>query len=86
MLKGPLIFWTVVIRTIRVDPAKRTTAMGKVLACSNCSASRKLEIVNRRESGKLKIAEDERRKHAGDGRPEGEGQYPGRSPGKDNPG
>ena len=47
MVKGPLIFWTVVLRTIRVDPGTRPTAMGEVLACSNCSASRKPKIVRR---------------------------------------
>ena len=34
-LKGPLIFFTVVLRTINVDPATRPTVMGEVRACSN---------------------------------------------------
>ena len=34
-VKGPPIFSTVVLRTIRVDPATRPTVMGEVRACSN---------------------------------------------------
>ena len=45
MVKGPLIVSTVVLRTIRVDPATRLIVMGKVLACSNCSASRNPKMV-----------------------------------------
>ena len=33
--KGPQIFSTVVLRTIRVDLATRPTVMGEVRACSN---------------------------------------------------
>ena len=45
MVKGPILFSTVVLPTIGVDPATGPTVMGKVLACSNCSASRKLKLV-----------------------------------------
>ena len=34
-VKGPLLFSTVVLRTIRVDPATRPTVMGEVRACSD---------------------------------------------------
>ena len=34
-VKGPLIFSTVVLRTIRMDPATRPTAMGEMRACSS---------------------------------------------------
>ena len=34
-VKGPLIFSTVVLRTIKVDPANRPTVMSEVRACSN---------------------------------------------------
>ena len=47
MVKEPLIVSTAVLRTIRVDPATRPSAMGEVLACPNCSASRKLQMVRR---------------------------------------
>ena len=47
MVKGAVLFSTVVLRTIRVDHAARPTVMGEVLACSNCSASRKLKMVRR---------------------------------------
>ena len=42
--------------------------------------------MKRRESGKLKKAEEERRKSAGKGKPEGGVQKHGGSPGKGNPG
>ena len=45
MVDGHLIFSTVVLRTTKVDFATRTTVMGGVLACSNCSATRKLKKV-----------------------------------------
>ena len=47
MVKGPLIFSTVILRTIKVDLATRQTVMGKVLASSSCSASRKLRMGKR---------------------------------------
>ena len=47
MEKGPLIFATLVLRTIRVDPATQPTVMGEVLACSDCSASRIPKTVRR---------------------------------------
>ena len=34
-VNGPLIFSTVVLRTIKVDPATCPTVMGEVRACSN---------------------------------------------------
>ena len=45
MVKGPLIFSTVVLQTNIVDPATRQTVMGEGPACSNGSASRKLRLV-----------------------------------------
>ena len=54
--------------------------------CGKCRHYGDECIIKRRESGKLKIAKEERRKNAGRGRPEGGGQYPGRSPGKGIPG
>ena len=47
MIKGPLIFSTVVLWTIRVHPARRLTVTGEVLACATCSATRKLKMVRR---------------------------------------
>ena len=47
MPKGPLIFSTVVLRTIKVGLATRPTVMGEVLACCNFSASRKSRMFKR---------------------------------------
>ena len=46
-VKGPPIFSTVVLQTIRVDPATRPTVIGGVRACSSSSACRKLKMVRR---------------------------------------
>ena len=43
--KGALIFSSVVLRTIRVDPRTRLTVMRKVLACLIYSASKKPNMV-----------------------------------------
>ena len=45
--KGPLILSTVVLRTIKVDPATRPTVTGEVFACSNWSAGKKPRMVRR---------------------------------------
>ena len=47
MAKGPLIFFTVILRPTKVDLAMPLTVMGEALACSNCSASRKQKMVKR---------------------------------------
>ena len=59
------------------------------ITCGYCGKRQHYEDefhIKRRESEKIKKAEEERRKKTGKGKPEGGGQNPERSPGKVNPG
>ena len=50
MAKGFPIFSTVVLRTTKVDLATPMTVMGKALASSNNSLSRRLKMVRRQNT------------------------------------